>query len=376
MEKREFNYKSDFDIILHIQSEDGEELGFPDYDFTAKFYTSLKCNAYEASCHGGKCVNCFNDDGRIHVVFNDHHLSPGELQVEFRAEFPDGLYPDGLRRTVIPHSLCVRLVNTQKEPCSLSVTLPDAKRAAAPFALSSFIHKGVIKHNSPKGWVFKNFGVINLSSTSTSSKLNHAPRTIDVGKLFGNEHDYKMYFGGFGLFYGNITEYKEGLSRYVTYDEETRIAIINMDALYKEKLFFVAIKLKNASKVESHIFLNADGVIRFMEDVNLGYKMVSAPDIHDARLFDEVIKTGKMPNRRSVQIQRWTNRCANSFDKDTGVHTKIEGKRVKKWTNFSPKSSGNDSGNLYRIRYAQRKKAETQWAYYLYHGWGEMFKKL
>ena len=102
------NYKSDFDAILHLyrcrKDEGGgevrEEVDFPPYDWTARFYTSSKANAYVASCTGGKCVNCFNDGGKIHVVFNGHRMGPGRLNVEFVAQLPDSIYPDGHRQEV------------------------------------------------------------------------------------------------------------------------------------------------------------------------------------------------------------------------------------------------------------------------------------
>lgn len=112
------NYKSDFDLILRLLtcSPDGadsepRELGWPDFDWTARFYTDNRANVYVASCIGGECVNCFEDDGEIHVVFNDHRLSKGALQVEFSAEFPDEIYPDGHRLEVSPQSLDVELVS-------------------------------------------------------------------------------------------------------------------------------------------------------------------------------------------------------------------------------------------------------------------------
>lgn len=109
------NYKSDFDFILRLYAcgplgaDSRQELGFPDYDWTARIWTGVKANAYVVSCIGGKCVNCFNDEGRIHVVMNSHHLTPGELQIEFTALLPDDMYPDGDERHVIPAPLGVIL---------------------------------------------------------------------------------------------------------------------------------------------------------------------------------------------------------------------------------------------------------------------------
>lgn len=115
------NYKDDFDFIMRLYSamvdssgrevgDSRRELGWPDYDWVATFYTSSKANAYVASCIGGECVNCYNDNGQIHIVVNSHHMGPGRLKVEFRAELPRDIYPDGYQRNVIPEPLGIELI--------------------------------------------------------------------------------------------------------------------------------------------------------------------------------------------------------------------------------------------------------------------------
>lgn len=110
------NYKSDFDIILRLRTcvgsgDEIRELGWPDYDWTARFYTSNKANAYTASCIGGVCTNCFEDKGHIHVVFDSHRLGAGLLQVEFLAELPNRIYPDGTQTEVSSQPLGIELVS-------------------------------------------------------------------------------------------------------------------------------------------------------------------------------------------------------------------------------------------------------------------------
>lgn len=107
---RRINCKSDFDLILRLTSCNGEEIGFPDYDWIATFYTWSPANSYTASCIGGVCTNCFNDNGQIHVVFDNHHLTAGSLRCGFTIELPDEIYPDGNRRIVTPLALGVELV--------------------------------------------------------------------------------------------------------------------------------------------------------------------------------------------------------------------------------------------------------------------------
>ncbi len=115
------NYKDDFDFLLKLYSavvdKDGNEvkgsrrkLGWPDYDWSATMWTNSKANAYTASCTDGKCVNCYNDNGEIHIVVNDHHMGPGTVRLQFLAELPREIYPDGSQRNVIPEPVNIELI--------------------------------------------------------------------------------------------------------------------------------------------------------------------------------------------------------------------------------------------------------------------------
>lgn len=108
MEKR--NYKEDLDFIMRLRDCRGEDVGWPSWDWEAKFYTTLKPNACTASHKDGVLTNCFNDDGRIHIVLNDHRLSKGILHVDFTAKIPSGIYPDGVKDKVVVMPLDIELV--------------------------------------------------------------------------------------------------------------------------------------------------------------------------------------------------------------------------------------------------------------------------
>ncbi|MGM9844903.1 MAG: hypothetical protein ACI30K_01555, partial [Muribaculaceae bacterium] len=107
----EINYKSDFDFILTLYGENGESIGFPAYDWEAYIYTASKAYKYKASCHGGECVNCFNDNGKIHIVANNHGLPTGKLKIDFYSYLPNSLYPDGTERVVQPIDVDIELVS-------------------------------------------------------------------------------------------------------------------------------------------------------------------------------------------------------------------------------------------------------------------------
>lgn len=113
------NQKSDFHFILKlmmcVKREDGtcekREVGWPDHDWTAKLWTSTSLNRYVVSRKGDTLVNCFNDNGRIHVVCNNHKLHKGRLQCEFHAELPNDIYPDGIEDLYEPQPLDIELVD-------------------------------------------------------------------------------------------------------------------------------------------------------------------------------------------------------------------------------------------------------------------------
>ena len=110
------NYKDDFDFIIHLHDAAGAEIPFPDFDFTVLLYTNSRSHVFKAQCIKGKCKNCYNDNGKIHIVCNNHHLGPGILHAEFISELPVGLYPDSHRRHILPSPLDIVLIATAAPP--------------------------------------------------------------------------------------------------------------------------------------------------------------------------------------------------------------------------------------------------------------------
>lgn len=115
---RRVNYKSDFDFVLRLWTvltdsggaeTERRELLWPEYDWTAVLWTGSRANGYTVGCYGGVPLNCYEDGGRIHVVVDGHRMGPGELRVEFRAELPREVYPDGYQRNVVPEPLGIVL---------------------------------------------------------------------------------------------------------------------------------------------------------------------------------------------------------------------------------------------------------------------------
>lgn len=104
------NFKSDFDFLLRLKDTEGNEVLPSGCDWTADIFTDSLAEPFRVSCIGGRCTNCFIDDGRIHVVCNSHNLRPGMLKAEFRTWLPDNIFPDGSRTVVSPVPLGIELV--------------------------------------------------------------------------------------------------------------------------------------------------------------------------------------------------------------------------------------------------------------------------
>lgn len=124
---KKINYKSDFDFILRLTDCKGVNIGFPDFDWEAKFYTNSKANAFVASSRNGETVNCFNDEGQIHVVVDEHKMGIGNLNVEMHMELPNDIYPDGVQNDVQPMPLDIELVSGQGDcptTAEIEVRLP------------------------------------------------------------------------------------------------------------------------------------------------------------------------------------------------------------------------------------------------------------
>ena len=107
------NYQSDFDFIYRPRDLRGEPVDFPPQgvDWRVEFATRDHCRRLTVQCTGGVCMNCFNDNGRIHVVAKDHGLSPGRLVGTMTLLNPNRIYPGGIQRIVDRQPVGIELVN-------------------------------------------------------------------------------------------------------------------------------------------------------------------------------------------------------------------------------------------------------------------------
>ena len=111
------NYRSDFDFRLDIKNREdlggaNQTIGFYDFDWVATITSgSTSGIRYVARRVGEESKNCYaEEDGGIHIVCDNHRLSPGKLWCDFEAQLPDSRYADGIRNLHYKFPLGIELV--------------------------------------------------------------------------------------------------------------------------------------------------------------------------------------------------------------------------------------------------------------------------
>lgn len=130
---RQVNYKSDFDVLLHVEDSEGNTVGFPDFDFLLTFRTNGN-KKYEGGQVDGVKRGVTDADGDIRIVFDNHGLLPGVLSLEVRADVADATYPDGKKLTVFDVPTNITLVDAAGEVSTglkVNVKLPFAYTPAS-----------------------------------------------------------------------------------------------------------------------------------------------------------------------------------------------------------------------------------------------------
>lgn len=131
---KKINYKSDFDLLATMKCYDTSgkeiEIGFADYDWELDLYTGCGNYApkmYKVSYIGGKATNCFNDNGKVHIVCDNHNLNLGVLNGTIKAKIPNAIYPDGTQLIVSPLTFEIELVadgGDTPSPIEVEIMLP------------------------------------------------------------------------------------------------------------------------------------------------------------------------------------------------------------------------------------------------------------
>lgn len=113
---KRINYKSDFDLIATIKAFDTDgnevEVGFFDFDWEIDLFTGCNNygNVYKVSYIGGVATNCFDDNGKVHIVCDNHKFPVGALNGTLRVQLPNSIYADGHQLIVTPLTFDIELV--------------------------------------------------------------------------------------------------------------------------------------------------------------------------------------------------------------------------------------------------------------------------
>lgn len=124
---RQVNYQSDFDVLLHVKDAEGNDVGFPAFDFFATFTSTGGGKKVEAGQVNGVKRGMKDVDGEIQIAFDNHGLMPGKLELEFQTDVENAIYPDGKKLTVFKVPTDITLTNKQGDESTglkIDVMLP------------------------------------------------------------------------------------------------------------------------------------------------------------------------------------------------------------------------------------------------------------
>lgn len=130
---KKINFKSDFDFIAEVKAIGADDnkvaIDFPQYDWEIILTTDDCCNnsrTYVVSHRKGVATNCYNDNGKIHIICDNHKLSAGQLHMELRSFLPNSNYPDGTQKVVATYDLDIELTteNTGITSAEVQIVLP------------------------------------------------------------------------------------------------------------------------------------------------------------------------------------------------------------------------------------------------------------
>jgi hypothetical protein len=175
---KRLNKESDFDFYLDLTSVNGISLtDVPKY--LEAVFTTDGYRRYIAKVEDGECTNCLIEDGRLHIIMNNHHLNSGRLKCTVTIEAEDDSYPDGKKRLVSPLSLELELVSGQgDEPTAaeLEAVLPLIK--GEPFTWEDFTPEQIAELQRPA-----NDMIAQLEATDTAVKKAEEERVTEFATI-------------------------------------------------------------------------------------------------------------------------------------------------------------------------------------------------
>lgn len=223
-------YKNDFDFLLSVRMADGQHVGWPQFDWSARFYTITPANSFTASCIKGECVNCYNDNGRIHIVAKDHRLSAGALRVIFVAHVPDISYADGYRKETVTMTLNDIVLTSDKGAVDI-VLGAEAGADRAAYQLDKRIRRGIMPFKARRGIMYYNMGAVKVNwkhwaPYGLSRIVSDTERVFDLShfaSLVGNDAEVLLRTGS------QPPHSREWYMEHLTYDKANYLLTLKGD---------------------------------------------------------------------------------------------------------------------------------------------------
>ncbi len=270
-------YKNDFDFLLSVRMADGQHVGWPQFDWSARFYTITPANSFTASCIKGECVNCYNDNGRIHIVAKDHRLSAGALRVIFVAHVPDISYADGYRKETVTMTLNDIVLTSDKGAVDI-VLGAEAGADRAAYQLDKRIRRGIMPFKARRGIMYYNMGAVKVAwqhwgAIGRSKIVSDTERVFDLSRfasvIGGNNAKFDVTHNGKPFSCYPDPEDKKWIAEHVSYD--SRNCMLTLRGNGEQMKEYGVIVYRNTisdnywwerKSRDSVVFIDADGNVR------------------------------------------------------------------------------------------------------------------
>ena len=119
------NVKSDFPLAMKL-IKNGQEVPFPETDFTVTARTEGGFLVYKAGRKNGICKHCKQDGDRMIIFFDNHGLGKGRVVIECVIDTPDADYTeDGIRQEAYKAKSPIVLVDDDGD--ALDLRLPEPR---------------------------------------------------------------------------------------------------------------------------------------------------------------------------------------------------------------------------------------------------------
>lgn len=246
------DYRSDFSFLLEITDKNGNVVPLSELDFDGQAYTAMK-PGFAFACKEGVCRNCTMRGDKVLIICDRHGLRPGKVKVELRVNYPDELYPDGIRTEFLKVTTGITLgYGCECKPsdtiAKVTATTPTYIKAGnsktKAFRLSDYCARGMISSASQPGVIYWCDSI----KFPRRAAIKHFTETgerkcfeVDITRLLGDNFDPDNLPSAYGFFpWEYEVQYREDGHAYLVYrlaDDVGEMATIE-DVYYIHPLYY------------------------------------------------------------------------------------------------------------------------------------------